>query len=554
MSASCPRAVAILALTLLLGATPHTAAQAQPASVVSTDAAGHLGNGDSFLPAITPDGRYVVFETLAKNLAVPDVGNFRDIVLKDLQTGAVECISVDSNEVQATAHCFDPAISADARYVVFDSYAAALVPNDFNGFDDVFLRDRVAGTTTRISLTDTGTESGGDSSNAWITPDGRYVAFQSMGDLVPPWHPGSYNIYVRDLQTGTITLETHDADLQSGWGDSREPVLTPDARYLAFSSGSNELVPDDNNTSSDVFVRDRLLDTVERVSVDSLGVEHVKDSIEPCISDDGRYVAFVSYAFLDPADDNSDRDIYVRDRQLGITKLITPYSKGGIFDSPASWEPVISADGRWVVFQSDSFMLVPGDTNGFRDLFVHDLMHGITQRVTYDFAGGQTNEISLTPAITPDAHTIAFASKASDLVATDGNGKQDVFLMALGPWEDVGSALAGLSGAPALAGHGTLEAGASCDLTLTAAAPTAPSLLFVALTSAPVPFKGGQLVAFPFVAQAVLVTGGTGDLVLPFVWPAGVPASTHLDFQCAVKDAGAVAGVALSNALDALTP
>lgn len=549
------RSILCLALLALATAAP---AQTYVNTLVSRTAAGVQGNGASSQPVVTPDGRYVAFESLASNLAVVDGHGvpFRDIFVKDLQTGAVTMVSLSDAGVQGNEASFDPTISADGRFVAFRSQASNLVPGDTNGMGDIFVRDLQAGTTVRASLTSAGTEGTGNSQMPFITPDGRYVAFSSESDLVPVWKPGVYNIFVRDLQTGTTTLESMDADLESGEQSSSEPVLTPDGRYVAFVSGSNELVPGDTNLARDVFVRDRLLGTVDRASLDILGQEQPGDCHRPAISDDGRFVAFSTHAFLHPDDNNLDRDVYVRDRVLGVTRLVTPFSDGAIFSSLASWEPAISADGRWVAFQSDSYMLVSGDTNDFRDLFLHDLLHGVTQRVTYAFTGAQTNEISSFPEVSPDARRIVFESKATNLVAGDTNAQADVFLLDVGPWANAGSALAGVSGAPLLVGHGTLQGASAGDIALSAAAPVAAAVLFVSLTAAPapVPFKGGSLVAFPVIAQLPVVTGASGNLTLPFLWPTGLPAGLHLDFQYAIQDAAAVKGVALSNALDALTP
>jgi Tol biopolymer transport system component len=196
-------------------------------------------------------------------------------------------------------------------------------------------------------------------------------------------------------------------------------------------------VPDDANTFDDVFVRDRQLGTIERVSVSTAGVAGNGDSDFPSISADGRYVAFRSAAFnFDPADTDNTQDIYVRDRQLGTTTLVSTDSNGVAAPFGASSYPCISANGRFVAFESLSKDLVESDTNGVSDVFRHDLLTGSTARVSLMNVSppppdkNQATGPSSQASISGDGRYVAFSSDAGNLVGTgaDTNGKRDVFV------------------------------------------------------------------------------------------------------------------------------
>jgi hypothetical protein len=201
-------------------------------------------------------------------------------------------------------------------------------------------------------------------------------------------------------------------------------------RYVAFASQATNLVPGDTNGFGDVFVRDRLSGTTERVSLDSGGAQGNSASYDPSISADGRFVAFVSDAInLVPGDTNGKPDIFVRDRQSGRTERISVNSAGAQGDDQSAI-PSISADGRFVAFASQATNLVPGDTNGLMDVFVHDRLSGLTERVSVDSFGAQGNGISALfgLSISADGRFVAFESYASNLVHGDTNGYEDVFV------------------------------------------------------------------------------------------------------------------------------
>jgi Tol biopolymer transport system component len=413
----------------IAGAAPAFAAGTERVSVRSD---GGQGTDDSLAPSVSADGRYVAFASDADNLVAADTNNSEDVFVRDRQTGSTELISVDSNELAGDSDSYLPSISADGRYVAFASDADNLVAGDTNGSADIFVRDRQTGTTERVSLTSAGAQDDSDSERPVITPDGRYVAFGSYADdLVAGDTNDLEDVFVRDRTSGTTERVSLTSSEIEGDGDSQDPSISADGRFVAFDSFANNLVPDDGNVSRDVFVRDRTAGTTERVSLRSDGSEADDDSYEPSISADGRYVAFGSASFNLVDDDTNDvEDVFVRDRTAGTTQRVSVNTDGSEGDDDSFGEE-ISADGRYVVFDSGASTLVDDDTNGSDDVFVHDRTSGATERVSLASDGSQSDDDSDTdsnPAISADGRYVAFSSAADNLVGGDTNGSSDVFL------------------------------------------------------------------------------------------------------------------------------
>jgi Tol biopolymer transport system component len=398
---------------------------------VSVDSLGAQGNWDSGFPSISADGRYVAFASGATNLVSGDTNWSADVFVRDRQSGTTERVSVDSLGAQGNGTSVAPSISADGRYVAFSSLAS-LVSGDTNFDDDVFVHDRQGGTTERVSVDSFGTQGNSDSYAPSISADGRYVAFWSRAtNLVGGDTNGAYDVFIRDRQSGTTERVSIDSLGAQGNGDSRYPSISADGRYVAFHSVATNLVGGDTNGWLDVFVRDRQSGTTERVSVDSFGAQGNGESLAPSISADGRYVAFTSAASnLVSGDTNGAPDVFVRDRQSATTERVNIDSLGaqGNDSSSESRAPSISADGRYVAFHGDATNLVSGDTNGRADVFVRDRQSGTTERVSIDSLGAQGNVGSYDPSISADGRYVAFHSVATNLVSGDTNGFVDVFV------------------------------------------------------------------------------------------------------------------------------
>jgi Tol biopolymer transport system component len=415
-----------LAAILVLAATVGHAGQV---TRISLDSAGNEGNGRTRRHSVSADGRFVAFCSDATNVVPGDANGVQDVFLKDRQTGATVRLSVDSAAAEGDGASRDVKISADGRFVAFASDATNLVADDTNGFQDVFVHDRVTGATTRVSVGSAGEEGDAQSASPVISADGHYVAFTSDAtNLVPGDTNASSDIFVHNLLTGrTIRVSVDSAGVESN-GPGNGAAISGDGRFVVFSSDAFNLVPGDTNGMTDIFIRDQKAGTTSRVSVDAAGSEADASSSLPAISADGRFVAFVSDATnLAPGDTNAIQDVYLRDRTAGTTTRVSVAAAGGDPDG-LSYDPAISADGRFVAFGSDATNLVTGDVNGTQDIFVRDMSAGPIKRVNVDAAGAEANLLSYDPALSADGRFVAFGSRASNLVAGDTNATDDIFL------------------------------------------------------------------------------------------------------------------------------
>jgi PKD repeat protein/Tol biopolymer transport system component len=402
---------------------------AAPTTRVSVSSDGMEGDGASGGPAISADGRYVAFTSAASNLVSGDTNAATDIFVRDLLTGQTARVSVASDGTEGNGGSFSPAISADGRYVAFESCASNLVAGDTNDQPDVFVHNRQTGGTERVSVASDGSEADACSWWAALSADGRYVAFASCAsNLVDSDTNDQPDVFVHDRQTGqtervSVTSEGGEAD-----ACSCSAAISADGRYVAFPSCASNLVAGDSNQQPDIFVHDRQTGQTERVSVASDGSEADGCSWSAAVSADGGYAAFASCASNLVAGDTSGQpDIFVHDRQTGHTERASVTSEGN-GGSGCSDLPAISADGRYVAFLSYAPDLVADDANGVGDIFIHDLATGHTERVSVASDGTEGNADSLYPAVSANGRYAAFQALASNLVAGDTNDASDVFV------------------------------------------------------------------------------------------------------------------------------
>lgn len=394
-------------------------------------------NGGSFYPSVSADGRYIAFTSDASNLASGDTNNFYDIYVRDRQAGATQRVSVSSAGAQGNEASGGGRIASGGRYVVFDSSASNLVPGDINAKDDVFLHDLQTGTTALLSVTSAGDEANNDSWYAVISADGTRVAFQSIannltvGDTAIPdgiFITGS-DIFVRDVNSNqTSVISRLYAPMQSN-AISRNPVVSENGRYVAFESTSTALVPGDGTGSvTKIFVRDMQAKQSVIASVSSAGVLSTGNSSQASISGDGQMVSFTSYSSaLVSGDTNGVQDIFVRNLGAGTTIRIS-VSTGGGQGNDTSTNSHISRNGGFVCFTSYATNLVSGDTNATLDVFMRNLSTNTTERISVATGGGQADNYSMDCAISQDGRYVAFRSKASNLVAGDTNDLIDIFV------------------------------------------------------------------------------------------------------------------------------
>ena len=434
------RFVTILVLLLIASLSTTSSSAQNPLQIlsgtterVSVASDGTQGNQESIYDAISVDGRYVAFGSSSTNLVAGDTNGYSDVFVHDRQTGETTRISIASDGTQANANSYRPFISADGRYVAFTSRATNLVSGDTNGFPDVFVHDLQTGETSRDSIASDGTQGNNWSGSSYVSADGRYVAFDSnASNLVNEDTNGYFDSFVHDRQTGETTRISIASDGTQGNEGSSSPSISADGRYVAFHSFASNLVESDTNGYSDVFVHDRQTGETTRISIASDGTQGNEGSSSPSISADGRYVAFHSFASnLVESDTNGAVDVFVHDMQTGETSRDSIASDGTQGNSQSD-NPSISADGRYVAFESNASNLVYEDTNVVYDVFVHDSQTGETSRVSIASDGTQGNSASVETSISADGGYVAFLSYASNLVNGDTNGVKDVFVHGLG--------------------------------------------------------------------------------------------------------------------------
>ena len=449
--------VPVLLAAAALAATAATSAQTAPTERVSVSTAGAQGNHDSFAAGISADGRFAVINSLATNLVRGDTNGRYDVFVRDTATGATTRVSVSSGGAQAAAGkdefggSLAGGLSADGRYVVFQSDAANLVRGDTNGVEDVFVHDRKTGRTTRLSVDSHGRQANGGSRFPAISADGRYVAFQSLAtNLVHGDTNRLSDVFVRDLARGRTTrvsVDSHGAQARckADSCESTSPVLSAHGRYVAFQSSATNLVSHDTNRLGDVFVHDRRTGRTSRVSARSDGQQAGGDrtntgSNAPAISADGRFVAFHSLdTNLVPGDTNHTADIFVRDLKLHRTARISVGSGEKQANGESLGGLTITADGRFVAFTSLASNLVPGDANDITDVFLRDLRTGTTTLVSRGIGGVQGDDASSVGGagagleLSSGARVLAFSSWAANFVPGDTNGRADAFVRSLRP-------------------------------------------------------------------------------------------------------------------------
>lgn len=399
-------------------------------------------DANSSTPVISANGRFVAFRSDATNLVIGTNSGASDIYVKDLQTGATIRVSTSSEGALGNKDSTNPAISADGRFVAFESTSSNLVPGDANQCTvssgvsvnciDVFIKDRETGATKLVSASTAGEQGNQASNGPSISADGALVAFMSSSpNLVPGDANGKIDIFVKDTRSGALQRVSTDGAGAEADNGSANASISADGRWVAFSSEASNLVPDDTNGKPDVFIKDRQSNAVIRVSTGA-GGEQADDASGAqgvAASADGRYVAFESAATnLVPGDTNGKRDVYVKDIQTGAITRASVDAAGGEGQEDSHFSISISGDGRWVAFRSESPNLVPGDTNVKPDVFLKDIQGGTLTRMSTDSAGAQGKNESEFISISADGRLVVFDSASPNLVASDTNNKRDIFL------------------------------------------------------------------------------------------------------------------------------
>jgi Tol biopolymer transport system component len=406
---------------------PATPASTAPVQAPALGQGTYQANDHSSSPALSADGRYVAFQSGASNLVPGDSNDAGDIFVYDRQTGATELISLAEDGAQANDASGEAGISADGRWVVFSSIATNLVAGDTNELLDVFLHDRQTGRTTLVSAAVGGGTGSLMSMEPAISADGRWIAFTSYADdLVPETdeHTGQNiadtnemgDIFVYDRLGGSIRRVSLSSQGGQSNHNSNSPGISADGRWVVFWSLADNLVP---GAGRGIYLHDRSTGTTRWIA----------DGLAPTLSPDGRWIGFLSLS----SDLVPGGALYAMryERQSGETTVLGAYAEAGIQGWPTKAIP-FSMDGAWLAFQStfnppDGPIAGEGGEWG-QQVWLRDQSTGTLALVSTTPDGLPGNGISAAPSLSADGRWIAFQSLADNLVAGDDNGYMDILI------------------------------------------------------------------------------------------------------------------------------
>jgi flagellin-like hook-associated protein FlgL len=387
-------------------------------------------------PTLSADGRYIAYSSLASNLVAGDTNLFYDVFINDLSNSTATRVSVSTSGVQGDNNSYGGTVSSDGRYVAFTSFASNLVADDTNGTSDVFVRDTLLGTTQRVSTSSGGAQGDNNSFNPVFSRDGTKLLFASYSsNLVAEDTNATADLFVKDLISGTLTRVSTGTGGIQGNDRSLYGEFNSDGPKVVFQSFASNISTNDFNGVEDIFIKDLTGGAVTRVSTAS-GTSFAAGgaSYGAAFSDDDKYITFSSDANnLTSYDLSPYTDVfrYNVSTQIIGTDVVSRYGlAAGANNTVSGIDSYISSshDGKFVVFEARASNLVDGDTNGLSDVYVADTHTQTIARVNISSGGTQANNTSARPVISADGRYIGFLSFASNLVATDPSGFADVFV------------------------------------------------------------------------------------------------------------------------------
>ena len=422
---------AALSALLVLGVSPSAMA-APTTDRVSLSSANAQGNGHTGAGSATSkNGRIVAFESSASNLVANDLNASQDIFVRNRKSGKTTRVSLRTNGGEANDDSFTPQISDSGRFVAFTSIATNLAQVDSNGVADVFVHDRKTKKTKRVSTRSNGAEANGESTLGGISASGRFVVFSSNAtNLTPGDGNGASDVFVKDRKTRKIKRVSVRSNGAQGNSDSFLPTISPDGHYVSFTSNATNLVPNDSNGTLDVFRHNRGNGKTLRVSLASNGAQGNGPSELSDVSNNG-IVAFASFATnLVNNDTNGFWDAFVRNVGTGKTRRVSLSSAGAQGDGHSGIFsiPRISADGTRIAFDSLATNLVAGDTNANLDVFLHNRSNQTTRRISVRFDGTEGNAAALVGDLASSGRFVSFFSSSTNLVGGDTNAFNDTFI------------------------------------------------------------------------------------------------------------------------------
>lgn len=393
---------------------------------VSVSSSGVEGDAESLLGRLSRTGRFTLFASRATNLIDGETADGREaFYVHDRNTGVTQRIPEPPGA--PFIKFVLGAISGNGRLVVLSAAS-----NLEFGRANVYVLDRLTGVHERLSVAVDGTEILGDSSVASIARKGRFVTFTSeAANLIEGDTNGFFDAFVYDRRRDTVERYSVATDGSQGNTHSFAQEITPKGRYVTFNSTASNLVEGDTNGMHEVFLVDRRTGVMERIALGPGGVEGNGISFGGAMSDDARYVGFVSAASnLVQGDTNGVNDVFVRDRLTGVTERVS-VGGAGIEGNGRSHDVSLSKNGRFVVFASEATNLVEDDTNGVLDIFIRDRVARTTRRISIEVPsaiGAVTPGISYAGSVSANGRYVSFSSRSPLLIPVDGNFRDDVFL------------------------------------------------------------------------------------------------------------------------------
>lgn len=548
-------------LALVAAAGSVVPSRAQSIEMVSVADDGSPGNHASTWPSISDDGRFAVFSSFADSLVSGDHNANWDVFLRDRASGTTRRISADAAGGDANGGSDGGEISADGRFVVFTSYATDLVASDTNATSDVFLHELATGVTTLLSRTSTA-QGNGVSYHPSISADGSLVVFVSAAsNLVPSDTNGRLDVFLCDRSLGTIERVSVASDGTQADGESFDAMISRDGRYVTFSSRAKNLDPSDTSGGLDVYLRDLVARTTSLVSISDDGLATNGESFVASVSDDPPVVSFMSNAtnLVSDGEDDAEFHVYARRVASASTERIDVDLDGqlppGYSDAETYLGRSISADGGSVAFSSHSDGLVQGDRNRVSDVFCHDTAVPMTTRWSVGQDGAEADGESFQGALSSDGRFATFNSTAGTLVPQGSNGWPQIYVRErrfdAASTRSYGQGHAGTNGVPSLTAAS--DPVLNHDLTLDVGNSRGQwtfALVLVGPDEADIPTSwGGTLLvdAAWSLPLALPIAGGAleGRIPADESLTGGV-----LDVQALVLDPGASKGVAFTPGLE----